>query len=100
MATLTRSPIRIVATYNPVAKRYTKYIKHKKEIPITREEKKQYFEQNDYCYEHVEQYYTVLREQLQKNNHMTDLNERIFHCYGACFPIISLISEGNKKPFS
>jgi DNA-directed RNA polymerase beta subunit len=99
MATLHRTPIRIQASL-PNARKYTKYIKHKKEIPITREEKKEYFAQNDYCYEHVEKYYTVIREQLEKNNHLEDLNKKIHIIYAACFPIISLISEGNKDPFS
>jgi hypothetical protein len=101
MATLTRSPIRIqAALVNPHARRYAKYAKHNKPIPITRDEKKQYFENNDYCYEHVEKYYTVIREQLEKNNTIEDPNIKLAAIYEECFPIISLISEGKREPFS
>ena len=101
MAILTRTPIHITASYyNSHPKRYTKYSKHKKDIPITRDEKKQYFENNDYCYEHVEKYYAIIREQLEKNNHIEDSTIKLSTIYTECFPIISLISEGKKDPFS
>lgn len=101
MATFTRTPIRIqAALVNPHAKRYTKYAKHVKPIPITRDEKQEYFENNDYCYEHVEKYYTIIREQLEKNNYIKDPNVKLTTIYEACFPIISLISEGKKDPLS
>lgn len=101
MSYLTRASIRVQASFSvPHAKRFTKYLKHKKLSPITRDEKKQYFENNDYCYEHVEQYYKILQDQIKNHSHIKDQNEKIHKSYAECFPIISLISEGKKEPFS
>ena len=81
-------------------KQYAKYIKHKKPSPITRDEKKVYFEENDYKYEHVETYYDTIKKQHEILKDVTDENEKLHKIYSKCFSIITLISEGNIDPSS